>query len=135
MGARGSFGAHVLAELLDRSLPVRASTRRPKPGQFPAGLDARAADLTDPQSLDAAFDGVGQVFLYANHVGIQGVIDSVRNAGIDRVVLLSSGSVIHPTSRGNAITEEHRKVEEAFTTSGLAVVPIRPLVLATNFLN
>ena len=135
MGARGSVGAHVLAELLDHGLPVRASARRPEPARFPAGLDVRAADLTDPRSLDAAFAGVGQVFLYANRDGVRGVIDSARNAGVDRIVLMSSGSVIHPTSRGNAIAEEHREVEEAFAASGLSVVPIRPLVLATNALN
>lgn len=135
MGARGSVGAHVLAELLAHGRPVRASTRRPEPGLFPAGLDVRAADLTDPRSLDAAFDGVGQVFLYADHDGVHGVIDSARNAGVERIVLMSSGSVIHPTSRGNAITETHREVEEAFAASGLTVVPIRPLVLATNALD
>lgn len=134
MGARGSVGAHVLAELLGRGVPVRASVRRPEPGRFPAGLDVRAADLRDPRSLDAAFDGVGRVFLYADHEGVQGVIDSARNAGIDRVVLMSSGSVVHPASRGNAIAEEHRDVEEAFAASGLDVVPVRPLVLATNAL-
>jgi uncharacterized protein YbjT (DUF2867 family) len=134
MGARGAVGAHVLAELIGRGLPVRASARRPEAARFPSGVPVHAADLTDPVSLDAAFDGVGSVFLYANHAGIGGVIDSARRAGIGRIVLMSSGSVIHPTSRGNAITEEHREVEEAFSRSGLPVVPIRPLVLATNAL-
>lgn len=135
MGARGAVGAHVLAELLARGVPVRASARRLEPGAFPVGVDVRAADLTDPGSLDAAFAGVGTVFLYANRAGVDGIIRSAWNAGIDRIVLLSSGSVIHPTSRGNTITEEHREVEEAFASSGLTVVPIRPLVLATNALH
>jgi uncharacterized protein YbjT (DUF2867 family) len=78
---------------------------------------------------------VGRVFLYANHEGVHGVIDAARAAGVGRVVLMSSGSVIHPTSRGNAITEEHREVEEAFAAApDLTVVPVRPLVLATNAL-
>ncbi len=46
MGARGSVGAHVLAELLAHARPVRASARRPEPGQFPVGLYVRA-DLTE----------------------------------------------------------------------------------------
>jgi len=134
MGARGSVGKHVLAALIARGVPVRASVRRPAKGQFPAGLDVRAADLTDPRSLAPAFDGVRQVFLYANHDGVRGVVDTARAAGVERIVLLSSGSVVHPTSRGNLITEQHRAVEEAFAGSGLAVVPVRPLVLATNAL-
>ncbi|MFF3400149.1 SDR family oxidoreductase [Streptomyces sp. NPDC002659] len=114
VGARGSVGRRVLAELLDRQSPVRISARRPEPGQFPTGIDVFAADLTDPKSLAPAFDGAGQVFLYANHEGVHGVIAAARAAGVERIVLMSSGSVIHPSSRGNAITEEHREVEEAF---------------------
>ncbi|MDM7892229.1 SDR family oxidoreductase [Curtobacterium caseinilyticum] len=135
MGARGSVGRHVLDALLAQGVPVRASARKPEPGRFPAGVDVVTADLTDRPSLDAAFAGIGQVFLYANHDGVAGVIDAARNAGVSRIVLMSSGSVIHPTSRGNAITEEHREVEDAFAAADdLDVVPIRPLVLATNAL-
>jgi uncharacterized protein YbjT (DUF2867 family) len=135
MGARGSVGRHVLAELIARGVPVRASARRPEPGQFPAGLDVYAADLTDPASLASAFDGADQVFLYANHEGVRGVVDAARTAGVRRIVLMSSGSVIHPTSKGNPITEAHREVEDAFAAApGLTVLPIRPLVLAANVL-
>jgi uncharacterized protein YbjT (DUF2867 family) len=35
MGARGSVGKHVLGELIALGVPVRASARRPEPGQFP----------------------------------------------------------------------------------------------------
>lgn len=135
VGARGAVGAHVLAGLIARGVPVRASARRPETSRFPEGVDVFAADLTDRSTLEAAFDGVGSVFLYANADGVEGVIAAARAADVERIVLLSSGSVIHPTSLGNAITEEHREVEEAFAASDLSVVPIRPLVLATNALS
>jgi len=136
MGARGNVGKHVLDDLIARRLPVRASARHPEPGQFPAEIDVHAADLTDPVSLVAAFDGVGQVFLYAHHAGARGVMDAARRAGVQRIVLMSSGSVVHPTSRGNTITEEHRAVEDTLSAADdLIVIPIRPLVLATNALN
>ncbi|GAA4232820.1 NAD(P)H-binding protein [Actinomadura meridiana] len=134
MGARGSVGKFVLRRLLDKGVPVRASARRPRPGQFPDGVEVFAADLTDPASLVPAFDGAGQVFLYAHREGVDGVVETARAAGVERVVLLSSGSVIHPTSAGNPITREHREVEAAFADSDVPVVPIRPLVLATNAL-
>ena len=135
MGARGSVGRYVLDELIVRGVPVRASARRPEPGHFPDGVDVYAADLTDPASLVPAFDGVEQVFLYANHRGVRDVVRAAGSAGVRRIVLMSSGSVIHPTSKGNPITEEHREVEEAFTAApDLTVTPIRPLVLATNTL-
>jgi uncharacterized protein YbjT (DUF2867 family) len=135
MGARGSVGSCVLDQLVAAGLPVRASARRPEPGQFPAGLDVRAADVTDAASLRSAFDGVGQIFLYANLDGVEGVVDSARAAGVERIVLMSSGSVIHPSAAGNAITEQHRAVETAFAAAvDLKVIPIRPLVLASNAL-
>lgn len=135
MGARGSVGKHVLKDLIARGVPVRASARRPEAGQFPDGVDVRAADLTDAVSLASAFQGMDQLFLYANREGVQGVIESARAAGITKIVLMSSGSVIHPSSAGNTITEEHREIEEAFdAASDLTVIPIRPLVLATNCL-
>ncbi|SEP63546.1 NAD(P)H-binding protein [Microlunatus flavus] len=134
MGARGSVGRFVLSGLLERGVPVRVSARQPRPGQLAPGLDVVQADLTDRASLGPAFEGMGQLFLHANHEGVDGVIETARSAGVSRIVLMSSGSVIHPSSAGNAITEEHREVENAFAGSGLEVVPIRPLVLATNAL-
>ncbi len=135
MGARGSVGRLVLDGLLARGVPVRASVRRPQPGQLPRDVDVYAADLTEPGTLGPAFEGVRQVFLYAHPVGVQGVVDAARAAGVERVVLMSSGSVVHASSAGNPITEEHREVERTFAAAvGLTVVPIRPLVLATNAL-
>ena len=135
MGARGSVGRHVLDELLRRGPPVRASARHPKPDQFPESVDVCAADLTDPSSLLPAFDGMGQVFRYASHGSADGVVDAARACGVGRIVLLSSGSVIHPPSRGNPIAEGHREIEESFVSAdGIAVIPVRPLVLAGNAL-
>lgn len=135
VGARGSVGRFVLKQLLAEGVPVRVSARRPEPGRFPDGVEVFAADLTDPASLLPAFEGAGQVFLYAQSEGVAGVIETAQATGLERIVLLSSGSVLHPTSAGNAITEEHRAVEAAFAgASDVQVVPIRPLVLAANAL-
>ncbi|WP_433513638.1 NAD(P)H-binding protein [Nonomuraea sp. CA-143628] len=135
MGARGSVGKFVMKRLLAEGVPVRASARRPAPGQFPDGVEVFAADLTDRASLLPAFEGARQVFLYANHQGVHGVIEAARAAGLERIVLMSSGSVIHPSSAGNAIAEKHREVEAAFAVaSDVLMMPVRPLVLATNAL-
>jgi uncharacterized protein YbjT (DUF2867 family) len=133
MGARSGIGRLILDRLIQLDTPVRASTRNPEAGQFPDGVEVVAADLTDRASLETAFEGVRQAFVFANHDGAQLVADAARATGVERIVLLSSGSVIHPTSAGNAITEEHRDVEQVLmSTDGVSVVPIRPLVLATN---
>ncbi len=133
MGARAGIGRLILDRLIELDLPVRASTRRPLPGHFPDWIDVVAADLTDRSSLNTAFAGIRQAFVLANHEGASLVVEAARAAGVERIVLLSSGSVIHPSSAGNAITEEHREVEQILLGAGdFTVIPIRPLVLATN---
>jgi len=138
VGARGHVGRSVLDLLLAAGEPVRASSRTPKTTDVPAGVEVVAADVTDPDSLREALDGVSRVFLYApapNSTDLRALVRALERAALDQTVLLSSGSVLLDWTAGNAITEHYRAVEKAFTESDLAWVPIRPLVLATNDLN
>lgn len=92
-----------------------------------------AADLARPQTLPAALDGVRKVFVYAT-AGMADFAVAARAAGVEHVVVLSSGSVLLPYAHGNAIAEEHRAMERVLAASGLRWTPIRPLVLANNAL-
>ena len=67
-GARGTSAA-VLAGLAAAGEPVRASSRAPRPGEFPGGVEVARADLADPASWPAALAGVRKVFLYAHPEG------------------------------------------------------------------
>jgi uncharacterized protein YbjT (DUF2867 family) len=135
IGASGSVGRHVLSQLMAAGVPVRASARNPGSAGLPDGVPVVAADLTRPETLAAALDGVQSVFLYANAEGTKDFADAARTAGVEHVVLLSSGSVLLPYAKGNAIADEHRAVEQVLADSGLRWTPIRPLVLANNALN
>lgn len=135
IGARGAVGRHVLDQLLMAGEPVRASVRRLATADFPERVSVVEADLTRPGTLKAAVDGVQKVFLYAQPASAGGFADAAREAGVEHVVLMSSGSVLLPYATDNAIAAEHRDVEEALTASGLSLTPIRPLVLANNALN
>jgi uncharacterized protein YbjT (DUF2867 family) len=134
IGARGSVGRHVVDQLLAAGEPVRASVRNPASADLPAGVSVVAADLTRPDTLTAAMDGVRDVFLYAplDGVGADAFVKAARDADLARIVLFSSGSVLLPYATGNAIAEEHRSVERTLTEAGLDHTPIRPLVLANN---
>ncbi|MFJ9778852.1 NAD(P)H-binding protein [Amycolatopsis sp. NPDC101161] len=134
IGARGSIGRHVLDQLRDAGEPVRASVRDPAAAGLPGGVPVVAADLAAPETLRAALAGVRQVFLYATAEGTAAFAEAALAAGVEHVVLLSSGSVLLPSARGNAVTEHHRGIERIFGTSGLKWTPIRPLVLANNAL-
>ena len=68
-GARGDVGGAVLAGLAAAGEPVRASSRAPRPGEFPSGVEVARLDLADPASWPAALAGVGKVFLYAHPEG------------------------------------------------------------------
>ncbi len=133
IGARGSVGRHVLDGLRAAGEPVRASVRDlATAGDLPAGVPVVAADLTRPDTLKGALDGVRQVFAYAE--GSEIFATAAREAGVEHVVLLSSGSVLLPWAQHNAISREHRDAEHALSAAGLSCTPIRPLVLAGNAL-
>ncbi|WHM40431.1 NAD(P)H-binding protein [Streptomyces sp. BPTC-684] len=134
IGARGSVGRQVLDQLLALGEPVRASARDPETADLPAGVPVVAADLTRPETLPAALDGVRKVFVYATAAGMADFAVAARAAGVEHVVVLSSGSVLLPYAHGNAIAEEHRTMERVLAASGLRWTPIRPLVLANNAL-
>jgi len=135
IGARGGVGRHVLEQLVAAGEPVRASVRDlATAGELPGGVAVVAADLTKPETLKPALAGVRQVFVYALAEGAEAFAETARAAGVEQVVLLSSGSVLLPWTAGNAIAEEHREIEHVLAGSGLRCTPIRPLVLAGNAL-
>ncbi|MEA5362502.1 NAD(P)H-binding protein [Amycolatopsis sp., V23-08] len=134
IGARGSVGRHVLDRLRTAGEPVRASVRDPAAAGLPPGVPVVAADLAAPETLTAALTGVRQVFLYATPAGTAAFTKAACDAGVEHVVLLSSGSVLLPSAHGNATAEHHRDVERTLGESGLRWTPIRPLVLANNAL-
>jgi uncharacterized protein YbjT (DUF2867 family) len=128
VGARGHVGRAVLDLLLAAGEPVRASSRTPRDGDFPAQVEVVAADLRDPDSLKMALDGVSRVFLYApspDSTDLPAVVRVLEQAALERVALLSSGSVLLDRTAGNSITEHHRAVENAFAGADLAWLPIR----------
>jgi uncharacterized protein YbjT (DUF2867 family) len=134
IGARGSVGRHVVEQLLAAGEPVRASVRGLASADLPDGVPVVEADLTRPDTVTAALEGARKVFAYSSPDGIANLVDAARAAGIEHVVLLSSGSVLLPDAQGNAIAEEHRDVERVLAESGLRWTPVRPLVLANNAL-
>jgi uncharacterized protein YbjT (DUF2867 family) len=139
VGARGAVGRRVVDGLLAVGEKVRASVRDrsgPEVGSLAAaGVEVVEADLTRPDTLAPAFDGVERAFLYAPPDGATAVGWAAAAAGVHDLVLMSSGSVLLPWTGSNAIAVEHRETERAVAAAGVAVTPIRPLVLAGNAAN
>jgi uncharacterized protein YbjT (DUF2867 family) len=94
-GATGNVGRHVVSLLRKRGVAVRALTRFPQAADLPEEVEVVAADLTDPESLRPALEGVNAVFLLWPMLTAEGaapVVDVIaRHAR--RMVYLSAMSV------------------------------------------
>ncbi|HEX3593137.1 MAG TPA: NAD(P)H-binding protein [Pseudonocardiaceae bacterium] len=133
-GARGHVGGAVLTELLAAGQAVRASSRDPRPGDFPDGVEVVRADLTEPDSLPDALAGVRKVFLYAHPEAAVEFAAEARKAGVQHVVLLSSASVLFPDAQTHPVAMSHLTVERALEQAGLDWTFLRPGIFATNSL-
>ncbi|MFX0574182.1 NAD(P)H-binding protein [Nocardia nepalensis] len=133
-GARGNVGRHVAAGLISAGEQVRLTSREPDTADFPPGAEVVAADLEQPDTLPAALEGAERVFLYAKPEGIDGFVAAAESAGVQHVVLLSSGAVLLANAADNPIAQMHAAVESAIEKSDLAWTFIRPGMFATNAL-
>jgi len=105
-GSAGRVGQAVVQELTARSLSVRGFDRVPTPGL----TDAVVGDITDPAACRRALAGVTTLIHLAatpddvddpvrdlfppNIVGVYHLFEAARAAGVQRMVLASSGQVV-----------------------------------------
>ncbi|NUO58498.1 MAG: NAD(P)H-binding protein [Hamadaea sp.] len=134
IGATGNVGRHLTASLARTELPVRALTRRPDAAGFPAGVQAVGGDLTDPESLRVALDGVDSVFLlwpFRSAEGAAPVIETIAKYA-RKVVYLSAFSVRDDVSPAeNGVWGE---IEDLIRRSGVDWTFLRAGGFATNTL-
>lgn len=93
-GGTGTIGSQVLAHLQGKGAEVRALTRSPEKAQLPTGVRPVGGDLSDPDSLRAALDGVSTLFLLAPNVPDELTqamlsLSVAREAGVTGLVYLS----------------------------------------------
>lgn len=130
-GINGQVGRLVAEQLTASGVEVRGASSHPdRNGERP--YPVVALDLSQPESLGSALDGIDRVFLYAKPDGVEQQIEKLRRAGVDRVVLLSSASV--DMNIAPKLSTGIRAVEVAFDGSELPVSSLRPGVFASNTL-
>lgn len=132
-GATGAVGPNVVAALHDRGFRIRTlSMDAPPDGLWPAGVEARIGDVTDPAAVQEAMRGVQDVIHMAamlhivnpppelrkkyEWVNVQGtaiVAEAARRAGIRRLVFFSTIAV-YGASAGNVLTEESPTRPDSF---------------------
>ena len=123
-GATGFLGSHLVEELLRRGHEVHCLVRRTSNLQWLEALPVRLVygDVTSKESLrdavcgkDTIYHAAGDIrgksawaFDRANHFGTVNLLQACwrYNAGVRRVVLISSLSVGGPSGRGKPVREE-----------------------------
>jgi uncharacterized protein YbjT (DUF2867 family) len=137
IGATGRLGSAVVDLLIDADVPVRALTHRSEAATLPANVDVVPGDLTVPESLDAALQGAGAVFLVwtAPPATAAAVVERLA-AHTRRVVFLSAPhQTPHPFfQQPNPMAVLYAEIERLLAATGLETTIIRPGMLASNAL-
>lgn len=130
IGGTGTVGSMVVDGLLKQGVMVRVmSHSAEKLKKLPAGATGLRADLDDPDTLFAAFDGIDSVFLL-NAVGLSeteeglAAVSAAKAARVKKLVYLS---VFMPQGSEN-IPHFRSKlpVEKAIKESNIAYTILRP---------
>ncbi|WP_043625688.1 NAD(P)H-binding protein [Nonomuraea candida] len=95
-GATGTVGRQIVAQLVERGLPVRALTRNPAAARLPDGVEVACGDLTSPRTLVPALEGVAGLHLIT-FGGDDGadletgpeIVELAARAGVARISVLT----------------------------------------------
>ncbi len=97
-GATGTVRRQVVAELLSRGHEVRALTRDASKAAFPAGVEVVEGDLTQPDGLAPALEGITGLHLItfggAAFTPLETgprILELARSAGVRRITVLHGG--------------------------------------------
>ncbi|MEV0381409.1 NAD(P)H-binding protein [Nonomuraea sp. NPDC050643] len=119
-GGGGNVGGELVRLLAAAGEKVVAVSRGP--ARLPDGVRHSPADLGEPASLKAAFDGADALFLLVAGQEPRAVLEAAEAGGIRRVVLLSSqGAGTRPGLYAHPVA-----FEEAVRASGLEWTILRP---------
>lgn len=136
IGATGKVGRAVTALLAFGRSPVRAFVRAPETARLPRGVEAVPGDLTAPDTLRAALEGVDTVFLVWPLMGrpVAPVIDLIAGSARRLVHLSSEGVPDEGTEPGDPITEFHTEIERRIRATSLEWTFVRSGGMAGNAL-
>lgn len=126
-GATGTLGRHLVGRLREGGRSVRALTRTPaEAAGLPDGVDVVGGDLTEPDTLATAFDGVQAVHLLGttgnDHAPLRTgaeIMAMATEAGVRRLTVLSVG-------------DDEGELERSVRDSGLEWTFVWPIDFMSN---
>lgn len=142
VGATGSIGRLVVDEARRAGHAVRVLVRHPaRAGAWTAGVEVAQGDLTRPESLAAAAEGIDAVVFthgsdglgksaaeQVDYGGVRNVLTALRGQKV-RIALMTAIGVTNRTGVYNLTTEMHdwkRRAERLVRASGLPYTIVRP---------
>lgn len=134
-GATGNVGRELTEQLLQSGQAMRILTR--DPGKVPAWhgrLEVAVGDLGKPETLDAAFEDVGCLFLVtASTEQDENALRAAKKAGAQHLVKLSTFEAVDPLMSEHV--KWHREREELIRSPGLAWTFLRPTMFMSTALD
>lgn len=136
--AGGKVGQHVVTQLAEKSVPVRAGVH--SQGKAPAlrksEIDAVVLDFENSESLAAAFKGIDRLVLVTPGSPDQGhykesILAEAKKAGVKRVVKLSGKIADHQTA---GFSQWNREAERRIKESGIPYTILRANYFMQNLL-
>lgn len=132
-GATGNLGRLVVHDLLDRGIPPReivAAVRSPERASDLAerGVEIREADYSEPDTLNAAFEGIDRLLLISSPAlgerlsHHRNVVDAAEANGVG---FLAYTSILRAGTSPLKLAAEHRETEEYIRESGLPFTFLR----------
>jgi uncharacterized protein YbjT (DUF2867 family) len=142
VGGTGSIGKFVVQKGVSEGHKVRALVRsESKARQLPREVEAVVGDLTRPETLSAAVDGIDAiVFTHGSdgagkaaseavdYGGVRNILAALGSRSV-RIALMTAIGVTNRTSSYNRSTEAHdwkRRSERLVRASGLPYTIVRP---------
>ena len=136
-GATGNVGSRLVRELSERAVGVRAFVRDDDRGRSVLGDDVELAvgDLSERATIDAAMEGVAQVFLSTPNHPDQlerecRVIDAAVAAGVRRIVKLSSVGAVAGSPA--PFWDCHGRIEDHLRACGIPSVILHASFYMSN---
>ncbi|MBE3007754.1 NAD(P)H-binding protein [Microbispora sp. NEAU-D428] len=132
-GATGNVGREVVTQLVSAGVPVRAFVRDALTTRMPEGVEIAAGDLSEPETLERALNGITTVFLvwpFLTSEGAPAVLATIAGSA-RRLVYLSSSGVERQTDPINRL---HADMESLIEASGLEWTVLRADTIASNAL-
>jgi uncharacterized protein YbjT (DUF2867 family) len=135
IGSTGHVGSQIVAQLVDNGVPVRAMTRNPGAARLPAQVQLVGGELTSPETLEPALNGVDSVFLVwtAPPAAFPEVLERIARRARRIVYLSAPLKTPHPFfQQPNATRVVAERIERSIEGSGLEWTFLRPGMFACN---